>query len=83
MDNVNPMPSMSGTMSTVQSMSGTLSGHGSMSGSTRTSVIKVTNNYNDLINKPMIEGNVVEEDKTYEELGLNKITNSEMEDILL
>lgn len=79
----NTTPSMSAAISPTQSMNGTLSGHGSMRGSVRHSSVRVTDNYNDLLNKPQIEGNILENDKTYEELGLNKITNSEMEDILL
>lgn len=38
-----------------------------------------TNNYNDLINKPMIEGITLTGNKTYEELNLQRVTNSEIE----
>ncbi len=42
-----------------------------------------TNDYNELINKPQIEGVTLIGDKTYEELNLQRITNSELEDILV
>lgn len=40
-------------------------------------------NYNDLINKPKIEGVTLIGDKTFEELNLNSITNSELEEIMV
>lgn len=39
-------------------------------------------NYNDLTNKPRIEGVTLEGDKSFDELNLNAITNSEIEDLL-
>lgn len=84
MDIKNTTPSLSGTLSPKQSMTGSFSSKSkSLKGSITKAVHVVTNDYDDLINKPMIEGNVLENDKTYEELGLNRITNSELEDILL
>ena len=41
-----------------------------------------TRNYNDLTNKPQIEGVTLEGDKTFDELNLTSITNSEIEDLL-
>lgn len=41
-----------------------------------------TKDYNRLINKPKIEGVTLEGDKTYEELNLRGLTNSELEAIL-
>ena len=38
--------------------------------------------YNDLSDKPMIEGITLQVNKTYEELNLQRITNSEIEDLL-
>ena len=38
--------------------------------------------YDILINKPSIEGNVLIGDKTYDELGLNSLSFSEIEDII-
>lgn len=84
MDIKNTTPSLSGTLSPKQSMTGSFSPKNKrLKGSITKAVHVVTNDYDDLINKPMIEGNVLENDKTYEELGLNRITNSELEDILL
>lgn len=40
-----------------------------------------TKDYNELINKPQIEGVTLEGNKTYEELNLERVTNSEMEEI--
>lgn len=41
-----------------------------------------TTNYNDLENKPSIEGVTLIDDKTFEQLNLNRITNSDIEDLL-
>lgn len=41
-----------------------------------------TRNYNDLNNKPMIEGVELVGNKTYEELNLSSLTNTEIEDLL-
>ena len=41
-----------------------------------------TTNYNDLRNKPMIEGVELVGDKTYEELNLSGLTNAEIEELL-
>lgn len=40
-----------------------------------------TKNYNHLYNKPMIEGNVLEGDKTFIQLGLLEITPQDIDDI--
>lgn len=39
--------------------------------------------YEELINKPKIEGNVLLGDKTFEELSLLRLTNQEIENILI
>lgn len=39
-------------------------------------------NYNELIGKPKIEGNVLEGNKTFEELGLGEITPQDIDDII-
>jgi len=41
-----------------------------------------TKNYNDLYNKPQIEGITLQGNKTYEELNMHRITNMELENIL-
>lgn len=41
-----------------------------------------TRNYNNLNNKPMIEGVELVGNKTYEELNLSSLTNTEIEDLL-
>lgn len=41
-----------------------------------------TKNYNDLNNKPMIEGVELVGNKTYEELNLSGLTNAEIEELL-
>lgn len=46
-----------------------------------TTVVSV-NDYNDLRNKPSIEGVTLEGDKTFEELNLQSLTNSELENML-
>ena len=55
-----------------------LSGRVSVGGSATVSM-----DYNRLKNKPMIEGVVLEGDKTFEELHLNVLTNEELEAILV
>lgn len=42
----------------------------------------VVGNYNDLYNKPKIEGVVLEGDKTFEDLTLKSLSNMEIEAIL-
>ena len=41
-----------------------------------------TRNYNDLTHKPKIEGVELQGDKTFEDLNLASISNSEIEDLL-
>lgn len=41
-----------------------------------------TKDYNDLYNKPQIEGVTLQGNKTYEELNMNRLTNIELEAIL-
>lgn len=41
-----------------------------------------TNNYNDLINKPRIEGVTLQGNKDYEDLNLERLTNSDIESAL-
>lgn len=41
-----------------------------------------TTDYNDMVNKPAIEGVTLEGDKTYDDLNLQGITNTEIEDML-
>ena len=38
--------------------------------------------YNKIQNKPQIEGNVLQGNKTFEELSLESLTNQEIEDLL-
>ena len=40
-----------------------------------------TKNYNELYNRPKIEGNTLEGDKTFIQLGLNEITPQEIDDM--
>lgn len=47
-----------------------------------TTVVSV-NDYNDLRNKPSIEGVTLEGDKTFEELNLQSLTNQELEAMLV
>lgn len=47
-----------------------------------TTVVSV-NDYNDLRNKPSIEGVELEGDKTFEELNLQSLTNQELEAMLV
>ena len=42
----------------------------------------VPGDYDPLINKPRIEGNVLEGDKTYAQLGLEEITPQEIDEII-
>lgn len=42
-----------------------------------------TANYNNLTNKPAIEGITLIGNKTYDQLNLQRITNSEIEDLLV
>lgn len=42
-----------------------------------------TNNYEELYNKPKIEGNVLIGDKTFKQLGLGEITPADIDDMML
>lgn len=44
--------------------------------------VKLINDYDQLKNKPKIEGNVLVGDKTFEDLGLSELTNTEIQDII-
>lgn len=44
--------------------------------------IIVSNDYNEMINKPKIEGVTLQGDKTFPELSLNVLTNTELEQML-
>ena len=39
------------------------------------------NDYNNLINKPQIEGNTLENDKTFDELGMTPLSAQELADM--
>lgn len=41
-----------------------------------------TNNYNHLLNKPSIEGVVLQGDKTFDDLGLSRVTEQEIDRML-
>ena len=46
-------------------------------------IISIENDYNDLINKPLIEGTVLIGDKTLEEIGLDEISVDDLLSMLL
>lgn len=41
-----------------------------------------TNNYNRLINKPSIQGTTLQGDKSFEELGLHRVTEQDIDRII-
>ena len=61
-------------------ITGSVSGIGNVSGSVSQSLR--TSDYNQLYNKPSIEGHVLEGDKTFPELGMDTLTVQEIEKIL-
>lgn len=64
------------------SMSGSLSAETSMSGTLKMPRSTVEKDYEKLINKPKINGVELIQDKSFEELGVSPMTNSEILEIL-
>ena len=73
---ITEIPTLRGTISEAATMSGTISEIPSFSGVISGSFIE---DYNRAKNKPQIESVELKGNKTFEDLGLNSITNSEVE----
>lgn len=76
-------PVLSGTLSAEQNMSGSLSSTvRSLSGTVDKAAGRAIDDYEELVNKPQIEGVTLEGDKSFADLNLNFMTNIEMEEML-
>ena len=62
-------------------ISGSLTPRGNVSGSVGRAEKVYENDYNNLINKPQIEGNTLENDKTFDELGMTPLSAQELADM--
>lgn len=60
------------------SISGNLTSKGNISGNIGKAEKVYENDYNKLVNKPQIEGNTLEGDMSFEELGAEPITSAEL-----
>lgn len=63
------------------SISGNLTPRGNVSGSVGRAEKVYENDYNKLINKPQIEGHTLENDKTFDELGMTPLSAQELADM--
>lgn len=63
------------------SISGSLTPRGNVSGSVGRAEKVYENDYNKLVNKPQIEGNTLENDKTFDELGMTPLSAQELADM--
>ncbi|MBR6337527.1 MAG: hypothetical protein IKR76_07315 [Ruminococcus sp.] len=75
------MKEISGQVSVKGRISGALTPRGNVSGSVGRAEKVYENDYNNLKNKPQIEGVPLENDKTFEELGLTPISAEELADM--
>lgn len=75
------MPELSGKLST-GTLGGRLSGGGKMSGAVGIPKATVVKNYEQLINKPKINGVELIGDKSFPDLGLESLSNIEIENLL-
>lgn len=63
------------------SISGSLTPRGNVSGSVGRAEKVYEKDYNNLFNKPQIEGNTLENDKTFDELGMKPLSAQELADM--
>lgn len=63
------------------SISGSLTPRGNVSGSVGRAEKVYENDYNKLVNKPQIEGNTLENDKTFDDLGMTPLSAQELADM--
>lgn len=73
--------SLSGQMS-AETLSGSLIADNSMSGTLKMADRVVEKDYEKLVNKPSINGMELIQDKSFEDLGLSPMTNSEILEII-
>ena len=62
-------------------ISGSLTPRGNVSGNIGKAEKVYENDYNKLVNKPQIEGNTLENDKTFDELGMAPLSAQELADM--
>lgn len=74
---------VSGELTNEQSVSGSLQKTGEVEGELSLATERiVSTDYNDLKNKPSIEGVTLQDDKTFKQLGLDTLSVQEIEKIL-
>lgn len=73
---------LSGSISSRSSLQGNLSNSSTIGGGISPATVEKSIDYERLINLPKIEGTTLIGDKTFEELNLNSLTNSELEELL-
>lgn len=73
---------VSGKITDNGGMQGELEKEGVLVGEVGLPKCMCSNDYDDLVNKPSIEGVELMGDKSFEELNLQKITNTELENML-
>jgi hypothetical protein len=72
------MDKIGGRITPRASISGSLTPRGNVSGSVGRAEKVYENDYNKLVNKPQIEGNTLENNKTFDELGMTPLSAQEL-----
>lgn len=76
------MDKLKGVLTAEKTLTGNLKSTGTLNGKIAT-IPRYEHDYEKLINRPQIEGVELIGNKTFEELNLDRITNSEIENMLL
>jgi len=75
------MDKIGGRITPRANISGSLTPRGNVSGSVGRAEKVYENDYNNLNNKPQIEGNTLENNKTFDELGMTPLSAQELADM--
>ena len=79
---VEAVSQLGGTLTATQSLGGSLSSSGSLGARIGNVNFITDEDYEHLINKPSIEGVTLIGNKTFDELGMEELTNEEIEALL-
>lgn len=79
---VDVLESLRGELNKTQTVSGELSDTSHISGSVTANNITIETDYNEIKNKPQIEGNELVGNKTFKQLGISTLTEQEIEKLL-
>ena len=80
MSEIIPIVPLSGSISGEENLRGSLSPEGSLSGQISNDIVH--KDYEELVNKPSIEGVTLRGNKTFEDFGYTAITSQEIDEII-